>query len=501
MIKSVTDYLVASAKKYPNKVAFIDMNRSITFSELDKEAKKIAQYLIDENLFKCPIVVYLDKSVECISAFIGIAYSGNFYTLIDTQMPNERKEKIVSVLKPQLIITDDAHYEDVKNLCDVKVLTYAELMMVSVQKQVIEKLTSRVIDTDILYVLFTSGSTGNPKGVIINHRSVMDFTEWITEEYSFDENTVFGNQAQLYFDVSLQDIYCTLRNGSTTLLIPNRLFAAPVKVWNYMDKAKVNVIVWVPSMLSLYANLDILPNVKHLPFKRILFAGEVMPVKQLNVWMENYPETKFSNLYGPTECTDICTHYEIKRQFEYDEKIPIGKACKNIQTFIISDDTKEITVPNVIGELYVRGTAVGMGYFANEEKTKEAFVQNPLNANYREVVYKTGDLVYYDENFDIVYVSRKDFQIKHRGYRIELGEIEAAAYSIPEVEYACCVYNNDCDEIALVYTGGGIIDLKEVLKKKLPEYMIPQKIIHRDTMLFNVNWKVDRNAIYKTVWE
>ena len=501
MIKSVTDYLDSSARKYPDKVAFVDVHRSITFAELNNEAKKIAQYLMDKSLFKCPIIVHLDKSVECIASFMGIAYSGNFYTPIDTHMPQDRKKKIVDVLKPKAIITDDVHFEEMREITDTQIITYNELMGTLLNERQLDCVSKTVIDTDILYVLFTSGSTGVPKGVIINHRSVIDFTEWMTEHFQFDENTVFGNQAQLYFDLSIQDIYCTLKNAGTTVLIPNRFFAAPIKVWKILLKYNVNVLVWIPSILCLFANMDILPHVEKLHLRRVLFCGEVMPTKQLNIWRRNYPDTCYTNLYGPTECTEACMFYEIDRVFSDDEILPIGHACENIHVFILDEQGSLIIKPHVIGELYVRGTTVGMGYYGNDEKTQEAFVQNPLNPDYPEIVYKTGDLVCYDDDYNIMYVARKDFQIKHRGYRIELGEIEAATYSIPEVEYACCVYNNDCDEIALIYTGGGIINLKEVLKKKLPEYMIPQKIIHRDTMLFNVNGKVDRNAIYKTVWE
>lgn len=498
MANLVIDYLEEIVQKYPDKIAYIDCKKEITFKNLREQAFEIASELIDEKILKKPVLVFLEKSVSCIVAFMGVAYSGNFYSPIDTKMPIERIEKIIGTLSPAVIITDEKHKEVAAQFSNgAKILTI-ELLNSNFDEDKVMKCTKRIIDTDILYVLFTSGSTGTPKGVIINHKAVVDFTDWICDTYSFDENTIIGNQAQLYFDLSIQDVYAPLKTGATTVLIPNRMFIQPLRVWNTILENKVNTLVWIPSMLSMFANLDILANVEKAPLSKVLFCGEVMPMKQLNYWIKNNPDTVFVNLYGPTECTEACTYYTINRKFTDEDVLPMGIACENSEAFIVDDNNQLITEPDQIGELLMRGTCLSLGYYNNPEKTAEVFVQNPLNSSYPEVVYKTGDLVKYNEYGELVYVSRKDFQIKHRGYRIELGEIDAAATSVSDVEYACCVFDNKADKLILAYKGNiAESEIEKILETKLQEYMVPAEYHKMDNMLFNINGKVDRKAIEK----
>lgn len=498
MIKRVTEYLDCTAQKYPDKVAYIDHTREITFQQLRDDSIHIASKLALNGFFKRPVLLFMEKSISLITSFIGVAYAGNFYSPVDTKMPEERIIKIIDTLQPVVVITDKAHKEQVKNfVTSCEIWVFEEIVKSSfVNYNLVNKHSNRIIDTDILYVLFTSGSTGTPKGVIINHRAVVDFIDWISQCYSFDENTVFANQAQLYFDLSIQDVYAPLRNGSTTLLIPNRLYAAPVRVWNLMLMHGVNTLVWIPSMLSMFANLDILNHVNKAPLKTVLFCGEVMPVKQLNYWIKAYPKTVFANLYGPTECTEACTYYTINRSFSDDDILPIGIPCDNSDAIIIDEDGKLVTDKNVIGELCIRGTCLSNGYYRDLERTANVFVQNPTNQNYPEIIYKTGDLVCYNDRNELLYISRKDFQIKIRGYRVELGEIEAAVSAINEVTYNCCLFNEKKEEIILIFVGNITSkEVREILSAKLQEYMIPSKYIKRDQMIFNINGKIDRKTL------
>ena len=499
MIQAVTDYLDKTREKYPDKLAFADNRREVTFSELYGEAVHVADALINRDLFKSPVLLFMDKSVSLISCFTGTAYSGNFYSPIDTKMPGERISKIIQTLDPAIVITDMEHKEQADDLfAGREILVFEDIMKTDADEDKVRSVRRKVIDTDILYVLFTSGSTGTPKGVTINHRAVIDFTGWISDCYHFDETTVFGNQAQLYFDLSIQDVYAPLRNGSTTILIPNRLYASPVRVWKTIMERQVNTLVWIPSMLSLFADLDVLAHVEKAPIRTVLFCGEVMPVNKLNYWIRNYPDVVYANMYGPTECTEACTYYTIDRKFGDDEMLPIGRPCDNCEAIILDGSGNAVSNPGISGELCIRGTCLSSGYYGDMERTNEVFVQNPLNENYPELIYKTGDIVKYNEQHELVYVCRKDHQVKVRGYRVELGEIEAAASSVERVGNSCCLFDPSNEKIILVYTGDISADeLSALLSDKLQDYMMPGQYVRRDSIPLNDNGKVDRTSLSK----
>lgn len=232
--------------------------------------------------------------------------------------------------------------------------------------------------------------------------------------------------------------------------------------------------------------------------KNILFCGEVMPNKQLNQWRREYPDALYGNLYGPTEITDVCAAYIVDRDFRDDETLPIGKACRNTEIFLLDADDRLITEPDIPGELCVRGTCLAYGYYNNPEKTRSAFVQNPLNHAYPEKIYRTGDLAKFNELGELVYICRKDYQIKHMGHRIELGEIETAASSMPGINQNCCVYDERHHRIVMYYTGD--IDAKKLaegMKTLLPDYMVPGRFILLNSMPLNLNGKIDRVLLTK----
>ena len=502
MARIITDYLDSTVRKYPDKTAYIDERRTISFKELQNEAHRLATCLIRKGLFKQPVLVYLDKSVECIAAFEGVSYSGNFYSPLDTKMPKERIDKIVSQLGSAEVITDAAHKDEAGEIFPGSdIIIYEEVLQTEPDTELIRMTTDRIIDTDILYVLFTSGSTGTPKGVIISHRGIVDLAEWQGHALGFSEDTIFGNQSPFYFSGSLYDIYQPLRNGCTTVIIPQILFSQPVKLMQYMEDHEVNTLVWVPSALMFLSAMKALdkPHLSHLD--KVYFGAETFQVKHLNRWMDEYPDARFINLYGPTEVSDTCTWFEIDRRFEDDDLIPIGYSCRNKDCFLL-DEGKLVTAPEKLGEICMRGGGLAYGYYGNPERTDEAFIQNPLNDKYRELIYCTGDLGKYNDRGELVYVCRKDFQIKHRGQRIELGEIEASVSAIEEIGECCCLYDTKRMRIVLFYTGEiNEKDISQELMKKLPEYMVPERYIQLETMPHNLNGKTDRVALKEMIGE
>lgn len=494
MKANVTYWLDESAGRWPDKTAFAEEEKAVTFGELQRQAKALATQMLDNGLFKKPVVVYMEKGVDVLVSFMGAAYSCNFYSPIDVDMPASRVNKILEVLKPALVITTAALKETFLNY-DYQggFLLFEEACHADISEEKIEAARRRGIDTDLLYVLFTSGSTGVPKGVTITHRSVIDYIDWVTETFDITEKDSFGNQAPFYFDNSILDIYSTLKSGATTWIIPKNLFAQPVLLLEYLKEKKINTIFWVPSALIVVAKLKAFRNVDLSDtLKRVLFCGEVMPNKQLNVWRKFLPEALYANLYGPTEITDACTYYIVDREFSDDEPLPIGIPMANTDILVLNEKDEPVTGDEV-GELCVRGTSLSMGYYNNPEKTREAFVQNPLNSFVPETIYRTGDLVKYNEHGEIIYLSRKDFQIKHMGHRIELGEIETAVSSLEEISLCCCLYDEKKQKIVLFLEGElEKAYINERISKLVPEYMLPNKVISLPQMPINANGKIDR---------
>lgn len=496
MKNSVLPWLDETAKRLPNKLALQDISGNITYQEYRSKSLAIAYKIVELNKgeMKKPIVVYLEKGKEVLVSFMGVAYSGCFYSPIDTEMPQSRVDKILEVLKPEIVITTNKLKTNFEKFNFYgSYIIYEETICSEEDETAVKPYTEKIIDTDLLYVLFTSGSTGVPKGVSICHRSVIDYTDWVTETFNITQKDTFGNQAPFYFDNSILDIYSCMKTGATLNIIPKKLFFQPVPLLEYIKYNKINTIFWVPSALIVVSKLKAFRNVDLSDtLKRVLFCGEVMPNKQLNIWRKFLPNVTYANLYGPTEITDACTYYIVDREFSDDEPLPIGIPMSNTDILVLNDEDKLVT-DDEVGELCVRGTSLAMGYYNNPEKTRSAFVQNPLNKAVPEIIYRTGDLVRYNEYREIIYISRKDFQIKHLGHRIELGEIETAISSLEEVTLNCCLYDEKNQKIVLFVDAQVDRDyIKERIEKLVPEYMIPGKVIYLENMPINANGKIDR---------
>lgn len=496
---NVLKYLEESVTKYPNKIAVIDAFDKITYQDLQNTSKSIASYLIKESFFHVPIIVFMDKGIPALTSFLGILYSGNPYSLLHPEFPKSRLEEISNVLESELIITTSSYYENAKDIFkDKKVVKYEDLINENIEEELIKETSTKILDIDPVYINFTSGSTGTPKGVTINHRSIIDFINVFTETFNITESDFIGNQAPFDFDVSVKDIYSSLKVGATLVIIPRELFSKPKELLDFICDNKVTTLIWAVSALCLVSTFHALDYRCPKDIHTIMFSGEVMPIKHLNTWMSHLPNATFVNLYGPTEITCNSTYHIIDPNRNYENGIPIGKSFLNEETFLLNEFNERITKEDTPGEICVRGTSVGLGYYNNPEETNKRFVINPLEKRYPEIIYRTGDLGKYDKNGDLYFTGRKDFQIKYMGHRIELEEIERAINNIEFIERCCCVFDEEKQKLYCFYIGD--IDKKtiyEELKKVLPVHMIPG--IFRSILKFplNKNGKIDRKLLLK----
>lgn len=499
MIRNILDYLEQSARHYPDKIAFADEMSTCTYKELWETARSVGTKLANYVPPRSPVPVFMEKRVETIYAFLGAVYAGCFYVLLDPKLPSERLKQILQTLQSEVLVLHPDYEKQFKALeYEGNVVNILEALQEEEDAVLLETIREQRLDIDPLYAIFTSGSTGIPKGVLVSHRSVIDFMEEFVDIFGITDKDVIGNQAPFDFDVSVKDIYSTLKTGATMQIIPKKMFSFPTKLLDYLDEREITTLIWAVSALCIVTTLKGLEYKVPQKVNKIIFSGEVMPIKHLNEWKKYLPDALYANVYGPTEITCNCTYYIVDREFQPGESLPIGQPFPNEKVFLLDEGNQLVREAGKKGEICVSGTALSLGYYRNPEQTKKVFVQNPLNEKYLERIYRTGDMAYYGHDGYLYFASRKDFQIKHMGHRIELGEIELAMEMAEGIRRACCTYDEPENKIIAFYEGEAEKrQIVRALGKKLPAYMIPNVWVKLDRLPITKNGKIDRKKMLK----
>ena len=493
---SVIDLLKNDAKRYPNKIAFADVENQITYNQLNTKAQSFASGLLAVTKPQQPIVFFMDKSVDLIIGFMGTVYAGCCYSVIDVKQPLSRLTKILDVLNPALIITTETNKKSLDTLASIYKVVVFESIFSNINATELAKIDDNRLDIDPLYINFTSGSTGVPKGVAVSNRSVLEFMQTFPSTVEITHDDVIGNQAPWDFDVSVKDIYSGLKLGATVQIIPRSYFSFPTKLLDFLCERNVTTLIWAVSAMCFVSTMKGFEYKVPSSVNKVMFSGEIMPIKHYQIWKRFLPNAQFINLYGPTEITCNCTYFKLDPNASYSQGIPMGKAFKNERVFLLDDINAEITTPEILGEICVSGTTLALGYYNNKEKTDEVFVQNPLNHLFNETIYRTGDIGKYDKDGNLHYCTRKDFQIKHMGHRIELFEIENNVNSIESVVRSCCVYDTEKKRLVLFYIGDiDLKNLKKRLKSILPMYMMPNHTEKLEQFPLTKNGKIDRKLL------
>ena len=561
---NILTYLDETATSYPDKPSFIGEASALTFLELKSKTEAIGSFIADKNIYNEPILVFMEKSPEEVSALLGVVRSGNFYVALDIDMPEARLDAIIDITKAKLMIVDGHTKEKAKSLgFSGDICSYEETASKQTNAALLLDISHKAKETDTIYLVFTSGSTGVPKGVVASHRNVIDYIEGLGKVLECDENTVFGNQAPLYLDASLKDVYTTLKYGATTYFIPKKLFMSPVKLIKYLNEHKINTICFVSSALTIFTKLSAFDFAKPEYLKVVAFGGEVLPISHLKQWMKACPRARFINLYGATECTGMSCYYVVYDVEKLENGIPIGKPLPDTEIFLMDEEGNPIANPHpgagifskdeadshiakpddteifghskidlsigkrlpnaetflsdkeyshIVkqsaemenlrhrGEICIGGTGLSSGYYKDEERTKEKFVNYQLTAGRSILLYKTGDIGYFGEDGELYFTGRGDNQIKHRGYRIELEEIEACGGAFEGVDRGCCIYNPE-KEIIMFFYEGRIEEgkIKGNFRNKLASYMVPGKVVKLDKLPLMAGGKIDRKALSKLI--
>jgi amino acid adenylation domain-containing protein len=515
--------LSESASQTPNKEAVVFKNRTITYAELDVETNKLAHELLALGVEKgARVGIYMNRGINSIIAACGILKAGGTYVPIDPMSPSGRIFYLITICGIRSLVTVQERLANIEQAfpgksplesivvmdgvnCTSRLVGSARMISWQDIRGDLEEgaLDVNILDSDLAYILFTSGSTGNPKGVMISHLNSLTFVNSAYEFFKIKQEDRLSNVCPLHFDMSVFDIYVALRAGASVVVVPETTAMFPVKLSEIIAKNKISVWNSVPSALSLLANFASLNHYDFSSLRLILFAGEIFPLKYLRRLLEAIPGARFCNMYGQTEANSSTYYWVDYLPTEAAGVLPIGKPLPNFEVFALSEDGQQVSKPGQEGEFYVRASSVALGYWDEPEKTKKSFVTNPLRPDLDERIYKTGDLVRLNSDGNYVFLGRKDHMIKSRGYRIEIGEIESALCNHPEVKNAVVIpiaddlIGNRISAIVVPFRPGSITkaDILKHCSTRLPKYMIPEAIEFRDSLPATSSGKVDRKEL------
>lgn len=494
------------AKKNPDKVAikFCD-STNITFSNLDELSDKIANLLIKKKILKNQVIaIQNDKTAFGYAIILACLKLGIIYTNFDNTNPKERLNKIFDTAKPVLVMSDSKLAKHITELCEEKNIEYFDYSEINSQKEIDEtssdldlKKIKNVIGSDPAYIMFTSGSTGIPKGVLIKQESILNLIDWGKVTYSITPDDTLTNVNPIYFDNSVFDFYCSIFNEASLAAFSKDIVNQPKKMLELIDKMECTFWFSVPSFLIYLTNLKLLNKETFKTIRAFSFGGEGYPKEVLKKLYDlYYDKAEFFNVYGPTEGTCICSAYKLSDEdFINMHGLPtLGHIAPNFDYLILDENNQQ----SKLGELCLIGPQLALGYYNDKERTEKSFVNNPISTHFEQKMYKTGDLVETKEDGKLYFVGRVDNQIKHMGYRIELEEIEAGLIKIPYIKQ-CAVVHGKTDKgfsrlVAYIATNSDVEqkDLRDELRKFLPEYMIPNLFETMQELPKNQNGKIDR---------
>lgn len=520
------DWLITQAERRPEAPAIVFHGRPTSYGALEQASNRLARALRAAGCVRGDrVALLLPKSPQALVAMFGVLKADCIYVPIDTSSPPARIERIIQLCECRCLLAEQSTAGLVNQLAatggaagSARVLprvlwmdsgatlpgVKAPFFWDDVETLCGAPVDSRNSDADPAHILFTSGSTGVPKGVVITHSNVIHFVRWAVQYFGMGPNDRISGHPPLHFDLSTFDVYGTIAAGAQIHLLSPEVSLLPHRLADFIRDSELTQWFSVPSALLPIAKFDVLRPHDFPALRRLLWCGEKFPVPALTYWMRRLPRVSFVNLYGPTEATIASSYYRVPQCPVDDQaEIPIGGACDG-EALLVLNDQLSPAAPGEIGDLYISGVGLSPGYWKDPAKTAEVFRLNPHSSNPADRIYKTGDLAKIGRDGLIYLVGRSDSQIKSRGYRIELGEIEAALHAIPDLQDAAVVALDsagaDAKTICCAYVPPPGVELtptvlKGRLARVLPRYMIPERWLILKSMPHNGNGKADRTLL------
>ncbi|MDR0927072.1 MAG: amino acid adenylation domain-containing protein [Ignavibacteria bacterium] len=467
----------------PQHIAVESNDKSITYSDLDKKANRIANFITTQNTNKKPVLIFLNRGIDMIVALVAANKSGVPFVPLAADFPLARIKYILSDSQASIIITEQKLLPIIQELNAIKCIVDNN----SIEKYSDTPPAVQIDNKDIAYIMYTSGTTGNPKGVAVSHFAVIAFSFAMSEQLQLKADARFANVSTFAADLGYSMIFPSLLLGATLLICTESEVLSPSLLSKRFSINPPNYLKLVPAHL----NALLVAGKSVLPFDKIIFAGESLGVALVQRIIKLAPELEILQFYGPTETTISITYYNVKGD---EQEIPIGRPFKNTYIYIL-DANKNLIPIGAEGEIYIGGLLLSDGYFNNMELTAEKFIQSPFSNNTRDILFRTGDMGIWNEDGDIIFKGRSDRQVKIRGFRVELGEVEKRLEAIDGVEQAVALFSDATQKQlwVAVKTNGKCAeaDIRQLLANNLPNYMLPDKLLITNTIPFTANGKVN----------
>ena len=500
MYGNVLEYLENAAKNWPERLAFADEKESMTFAALMDASRRIGSGLTRLVEVRQPVaVVMTDRSVRCVAAMMGVVYAGCPYAPLDASMPIERLNLILEQLQPSAILCDRAtraHVETANVSCPVR--EYEELVQSTIDEDVLGAIRVQDSVWDILSILFTSGSTGVPKGVAQSQYSYLTYTDITIEKYTFTQETVFGNQSPFFYANSIIDIFPPLKLGASVYIMPARCLSFPKVLVETLREHHITELTMTPSSYVKAAASGVLTEGCLPELEYIILSGEAAHWQTLQCWMKAAPNGGVWNFYGSTEMFSVAV-WRLDRVYTDGEIIPVGVPFPEVEILMVDEDGNPVPRGEK-GLMLVANPWSCSGYYRDAARTEAAFVTDPLGRGYHMRYYVTGDVGLFNERNQLVVLGRQDSQIKRAGYRMELGEVEVALRQIPGWIDGCVLYDKESGKLCCFWTGALTQkELQSALKKQLPRYAVPDAYIHMEELPHTATMKVDRQKLRQMI--
>ncbi|WP_432409143.1 amino acid adenylation domain-containing protein [Wukongibacter sp. M2B1] len=494
--KTIHQLFEEQVDRNPNNIAIVFGNKQLTYKELNERSNQIANYLLRRNIQKGSIIsILMDRSINMIAGILGILKAGGVYLPIDPNYPIERIKYTIDDSKSHLVLTNEVHLTKLKDIEAIRVICLDDEIY---DEYEISNTGVSVLSTDLAYIIYTSGTTGNPKGVMIQHKNVVNLILNKDIKFNFNERDVWTMFHSYCFDFSVWEIFGALMTGGKLIVVPKEISRSPKEFGGLLEREKVTILNQTPTAFVNMLRVDKTFSKDYSNLRYIIFGGEALKPRVLREFKERYPDIKLINMYGITETTVHVTYKELLKE-DIDSKVSnIGKAIPGLRTYIMTKDQSLLPI-GAIGELYVGGEGVSKGYLNRKELTKERFVQDPFIKKGK--LYKTGDLARLLINGELEYLGRADNQVKIRGHRIELSEIESKIIGCEGVKEAKVIAKSDSDnnKYLCAYivneTDMDISKIRSYLRLCLPDYMIPSYFTRLDQLPLTQNGKTDIKSL------